>query len=228
MLIAMREVLDSATLENLVTALSNEDSAWVDGRATAGHQGDPVKRNLQLDLGSEIAVRLGAIILKALQNHAGFISATLPHRIFPPIFNRYDEGMHFGEHIDGAIRHDAASGRSLRADLSATVFLSHPQDYEGGELLINEGTQIPAVKLAAGSMILYPAGTRHCIEPIRRGRRLAAVFWIQSMVRDHGQRNQLLELDTAIQRLTSQAADQGALVMLTNHYHNLLRRWAEV
>ena len=175
-----------------------------------------------------MAARLGALVLDALNRNPEFISSALPHRIYRPMLNRYDVGMRFGEHIDGAIRQVAPGGHNLRADLSATIFLNDPDEYDGGELLIEQGGQTSVVKLAAGSMILYSAGTRHRIEPVTRGSRLAVVFWVQSMIRDDGQRNQLLELDRAIQLLTSQSADQGALVMLTNHYHNLLRRWAEV
>ena len=227
MLMRLAKVLNAEQLAGINAALSRDDAPWVDGRATAGHQGAAVKRNEQIDEGSAAARALGDTVLGALERNAPFISAALPNRVYPPLFNRYTDGMQFGSHVDGAVRIIAATGQKLRTDLSATIFLVSPESYDGGELIIEGSSGTQAVKLAAGDMVLYPASTRHRVTAVTRGARLASFFWIQSLVRDHFQRAQLFELDGAIQRLTASGADADALVTLAGHYHNLLRLWSE-
>lgn len=202
-------------------------ASWVDGRATAGHQGASVKRNRQLAEGSPLALELGDTILGALERHPLFISAALPARVYPPLFNRYEAGEAFGNHVDNALRLIPGSAERLRTDLSATLFLTEPGDYEGGELLIEDTYGAHAVKLPAGDLVLYPSTSLHRVEPVTRGARLACFFWVQSMVRDEGQRNLLLDLDTSIQRLAHTGADEAARLQLTGCYHNLLRMWAQ-
>jgi PKHD-type hydroxylase len=194
---------------------------------TAGHQGIQVKHNQQLAEGSPLAFELGDIVLAALERHPLFISAALPHRIYPPMFNRYQGGMHFGSHVDGSIRLLPGSTEKIRTDLSATLFLASPDSYEGGELLIEDTYGTQTVKLGAGDMILYPATSLHRVNPVIRGARLACIFWVQSMVRDNGQRTMLFDLDNSIQRLAATSADEAARLRLTGLYHNLLRTWAE-
>lgn len=201
---------------------------WVDGRATAGHQGAQVKRNQQIAEESAIARELGGAILAALERNPLFISAALPSRVYPPLFNRYEGGMHFGSHVDGAVRVMPGSGMRMRTDLSATLFLSAPEEYDGGELLVEDSYGTHSVKLAAGDLALYPATSLHKVNPVTRGARIASFFWVQSMIRDDAQRTLLFDLDMAIVRLTRDAAGHEALVSLTGSYHNLLRMWAEV
>jgi len=200
---------------------------WVDGLATAGHQGARVKRNRQLAEGSPLARELGDIVLAALERHPLFISAVLPARVYPPLFNRYEGGEHFGNHVDNALRLMPGSAERLRTDVSATLFLSDPDDYDGGELLIDDTYGAHSVKLPAGHLIVYPSASLHRVEPVTRGARLACFFWAQSMVRDVGQRTLLLDLDTAIQRLAQTDADEAARLQLTGCYHNLLRMWVQ-
>ncbi|RQP26026.1 Fe2+-dependent dioxygenase [Piscinibacter terrae] len=199
---------------------------WVSGLATAGHQGAPVKNNRQLREGSPLAAALGDVVLAALEKHPLFISAALPAKVYPPMFNRYEGGEAFGNHVDNAIRLMPGSGERIRTDLSATLFLCEPLDYDGGELLIEDVYGAQSVKLPAGHMVLYPSTSLHRVEPVTRGARLACFFWVQSMVRDAGQRSLLLDMDTSIQRLAQTGADEGARVQLTGCYHNLLRMWA--
>ena len=202
-------------------------ASWIDGNATSGHQSAKAKYNEQLPETGPEARELGAQVVEALHRSPLFFSAALPKQVFPPLFNRYREGMTFGSHVDGAIRTHAPSGLRIRTDLSATLFLSRPEEYDGGELLVEDTYGVQRVKLAPGSMVLYPATSLHRVEPITRGARIASFFWIQSMVRDDGQRSTLFDLDMAIMRLTQEAPGSPALVSLTGVYHNLLRMWAE-
>lgn len=200
---------------------------WVDGNETSGHQSRLAKRNEQLAEGSEAARKGGEIITAALSRSPIFIAAALPLKVFPPLFNRYTSGGEFGIHVDNAIRHLAGTDFRIRSDLSCTLFLADPDTYDGGELVIEGlfGTQ--TVKLPAGSMILYPASSLHRVTPVTRGARVASFFWLQSMVRDNDEREQLFRLDTSIQTLTARSSGRDPVVVeLTSLYHNLLRRWA--
>jgi PKHD-type hydroxylase len=217
------------TAEQVATARQALDQTeWVDGRVTAGHQSARVKHNLQLPESHPVAEEIGDVILTALQRHPLFIAAALPLRVFPPLFNRYEGGSAFGSHVDNAIRQVGGTGHRIRTDLSATLFLSAPDSYDGGELLIEDTYGVHVVKLDAGHLVLYPSTSLHSVRPVTRGARVAAFFWIQSMVRDDGQRTLLLDLDTAIQRLNQDVPDHPSAVQLTGVYHNLLRRWAEM
>jgi PKHD-type hydroxylase len=225
MLIKVPQVLDAEQVRTMRTKLDAAGDAWVDGHVTAGHQGAPVKRNLQIAERSAIAVELGDIILRALERNPLFISASLPNRVYPPMFNRYELGMGFGNHIDGAIRVDPASGVKLRTDVSATLFLSSPEEYDGGELVVEDSYGVHSVKFAAGDLVLYPATSLHRVMPITRGARIASFFWVQSLIADDGQRTLLYNLDTAIQKLNATQADELARAQLSGCYHNLLRTW---
>jgi PKHD-type hydroxylase len=187
-----------------------------------------VKRNQQLPQDSIAARQAGELIVRALERHPDFVSAALPRHVYPPLFNRYEAGMSFGAHVDNAVRQVPGTRHRLRIDVSATLFLGSPEDYEGGELVIEDTFGAHEVKLAAGDMVVYPASSLHSVRPVTRGVRLAAFFWVQSMVRDDGGRTLLFELDTAIRELTASGSDGGALLRLTACYHNLLRRWADV
>jgi len=224
MLLRIPQLLNAEQLAVMVERLENAGDAWVDGRATAGYQGAPVKHNQQLAEGSAAARDLGDMVLARLECHPLFISAALPNQVYPPLFNRYCAGMTFGNHVDGAVRL-LHNGAKLRTDISATLFLSNPEDYDGGELTIEDNFGMHQVKLAAGDMIVYPASSLHRVEPVTRGTRLASFFWIQSLVRDDTQRNILFDMDTAIQRLNATQADEGARRALVGCYHNLLRHW---
>jgi PKHD-type hydroxylase len=226
MMLAIPAVLDAAQVAALRDMLLGSD-AWVDGRATAGWQGAPVKRNQQVDEGSAVAAEAQRVVLQALETHPLFISAALPNRVYPPMFNRYGEGMAFGAHVDGGVRLDPRTGAKLRTDLSATLFLSGPEDYDGGDLEIADAYGVQAVKLDAGDLILYPASSLHQVTPITRGERLASFFWIQSLVREDSRRKILFDLDQAIQTLNAAGADAAARAGLVGCYHNLLREWAE-
>jgi PKHD-type hydroxylase len=204
-----------------------EAASWVDGRVSAGYQGARVKDNRQLPENGEAARELGDVVLAALERNPLFISSTLPNRVYPPMFNRYEGGMTFGNHVDNGLRMLPGSGLKIRTDISCTLFLSAPQDYDGGELCIEDRYGSHSIKLPAGDLIVYPAGSVHRVAPVTRGARLASFFWVQSMVRDDGQRRLLFELDQAVQRLTATAADSEALLQLTGTYHNLLRMWSE-
>jgi PKHD-type hydroxylase len=205
-----------------------ERAEWIDGRVTAGHQSAQVKHNRQLAEHSEAAVELGKIVLGAVSRSAMFISAALPNRIFPPLFNCYEVGDGFGTHVDNAIRIASGSGMRVRTDVSATLFVSEPCDYDGGELIVEDTYGTHSVKLPAGGIVLYPASSLHHVKPITRGRRIASFFWIQSMVRDDSQRAMLFDLDNAIRRLGADHPSHPSVVQLTGVYHNLLRSWAEV
>jgi PKHD-type hydroxylase len=205
-----------------------DDSEWVDGRVTAGPQSARVKHNRQLAETHPVAEEVGDVILSALQRQPLFVAAALPLRVFPPLFNRYEGGHTFGNHVDNAIRQVAGTGHRIRTDLSATLFLSAPEEYEGGELLVEDTYGVHAVKLPAGHLVLYPSTSLHSVRPVTRGVRVASFFWIQSMVRQDAERTLLFDLDTAIQRLNRDVPDHPSAVQLTGVYHNLLRRWAEV
>jgi PKHD-type hydroxylase len=227
MFLAIPRVLNREQLAGIRAVLDAPDAPWVDGRVTAGHQGAQVKKNQQLDENSSAARSLGQMILTQLERNPLFVSATLPNQVYPPLFNRYGPGMYFGTHVDGAVRNLPGTGRKLRTDLSATLFLAPPDDYEGGELLIDDHAGQRAFKLDAGDMIVYPTTATHRVTPVTRGMRVATVFWIQSLVRDPVKREQLFELDGTVQRLTESGADADSLVRLAGHYHNLLRLWTE-
>jgi PKHD-type hydroxylase len=220
--------LNEEQLATVRASLNSEQAPWVDGRVSAGHQGAPVKNNQQLEEASPMARELGNFILAQLERNALFISAVLPNKVYPPLFNRYGEGMQFGTHVDGSVRMIPGSPQKLRTDLSATLFLSAPQAYDGGELVIESDFGSRTAKFAAGDLIVYSSTSRHCVTAVTRGRRLASVFWIQSLIRDDAQRTQLFELDGTIQRLTQSGADSDSLVRLTAHYHGLLRAWTEI
>ena len=226
MLITIPDVLNAQQVGQCRALLDAAD--WTDGRVTAGHQGRRVKDNNQLPENSPAAHDLGDLILGALERNALFISAVLPEIVYPPMFNRYGPGQQFGAHIDNAVRLLPGTGRKLRTDVSATLFLAEPDEYEGGELLIEDTYGSHSVKLPAGHMIVYPSTSLHRVEPVRSGARIASFFWVQSMVRDDAQRSLLFDMDTAIQHLGRTGADADALVRLTGSYHNLLRMWADV
>jgi PKHD-type hydroxylase len=231
MLIVIERVL---TVEQVAVAREKLAGAeWVDGRVTAGYQAQEVKRNAQLPEGSPVAKELGEMVLAGLARSPRFMSAALPLRVFPPMFNSYAGGQTFGTHVDTAIRQSAATGQRIRTDLSATLFLTPPEEYDGGELIVEDSYGEKSVKLAAGDMVLYPATSLHRVEPVTRGNRVSSFFWIQSMVRQDAQRSLLFELDAAIQRLAgsaqaSEAEVKQSSVQLTGVYHNLLRQWAEM
>jgi PKHD-type hydroxylase len=228
MLLRIPKLLSEDQLASVRRSLEDPAAPWVDGRVTAGHLGAPVKKNQQIDESSALARELGQRVVAELERHALFISAVLPHRVYPPVFNRYTEGMQFGTHVDGAVRMIPASGQKLRTDLSATLFLSAPESYEGGELVIERDLGGETVKLAAGDVLIYSAASRHRVSPVTRGVRVACVFWIQSLIRDDLKREQLFELDRTIQKLTELGSDPASLVRLAGHYHGLLRLWTEV
>jgi PKHD-type hydroxylase len=201
---------------------------WVDGKVTAGYQAQAVKENLQLPEGHPAAVKVGEMVLAALARSPLFRSAALPLRVFPPMFNRYTGGGHFGTHVDTAIRAVATTGQRIRTDVSATLFLTPPDQYDGGDLLVEDTYGVHSVKLPAGHMVLYPATSLHRVSPVTRGARVSSFFWIQSMIRADGDRTLLYDLDTAIQRLAMESPGSPIGVQLTGVYHNLLRRWAEM
>lgn len=205
-----------------------DQAEWVDGRVTAGHQSARAKDNMQLPEGSPTAREVGGMILAALEQNALFISAALPAKVFPPLFNRYQGGHAFGTHVDNAIRQVTGTPHRIRTDLSATLFFTGPDEYDGGELVVEDTYGTHNVKLPAGHLILYPATSLHHVRTVTQGARIASFFWIQSMVRDDGERTLLFDLDLAIQRLSSDSPGAPAAVQLTGVYHNLLRRWADV
>jgi PKHD-type hydroxylase len=228
MFLRIPKLLSGQQLAATQAALESDGAPWVDGRVTAGHQGALVKSNQQLDESSAMARELGELMITQLERSTLFISAVLPFRVYPPVFNRYGEGMQFGTHVDGAIRQIPGTGQKLRTDLSATIFLAPPDSYEGGELIVESDLGTQQAKLAAGDMIVYTSTARHRVSAVTRGLRVASVLWIQSLVRDDPKREQLFELDRTIQQLTSSGADPESLVRLTGHYHSLLRLWTEV
>lgn len=205
-----------------------ERAAWVDGNVTSGHQAAKAKHNLQLPEESPEARELGNMVIDALARSNLFMSAVLPKQVFPPLFNRYETGMKFDNHVDNAVRGVPGTGMRLRTDVSATLFISAPEEYDGGELIVDDTYGAHSVKLPAGDMIVYPATSLHRVTPITRGARIASFFWTQSMIRDEGQRALLFDLDMSIMRLTHDHPGHKSIVSLTAVYHNLLRQWAEL
>jgi PKHD-type hydroxylase len=226
MLLHVPDVLSADQVSACRKALT--DAAWADGRVTAGHQSIRTKDNLQLPEDSPVARELGALVLGALVRNPLFLSAALPAKIFPPLFNCYRTGQSFGVHIDNAVRQFRGSQFRIRTDLSVTLFLSAPEEYDGGELGDRRHLRTASGEAAAGHLILYPASSLHKVEAITRGARIASFFWVQSMVRDDSERALLFDLDNAIQRLSAARPDDPTLVQLTGVYHNLLRRWSEL
>jgi len=234
MMVVIPDALPPDPLRHCQQLLAN--APWADGRATAGHLAASAKQNLQLPAEHPVALELANLVLAAISQHPRFVAAALPLKVLPPMFNCYrsanshdgkHDNHHYGSHVDNAIRVIPGANERLRADLSCTLFLSDPGDYDGGELTIADTYGSHAVKLPAGQLIVYPGASLHHVTPVTRGTRLAAVFWVQSFVRDDAQRSILFELDTTIQRLTQQRADTAALTALTGVYHNLLRQWAD-
>lgn len=224
MLLQIPDVLTKEQVKEFREIL--DKAKWVDGKITAGHQSALVKNNLQLPENCDEAKILGEKILMALEKNPTFISAALPLKVFPPLFNSYSGGQEFGTHIDNAIRQVPGTPFRIRTDLSATLFLSDPLDYEGGELVVEDTYGTHKVKLPSGHMILYPSSSLHYVKPVTKGARVASFFWIESMVREDAQRTLLFDLDNSIRTLAHDFPEHQASVQLTGIYHNLLRRWA--
>jgi PKHD-type hydroxylase len=225
MLLHIPNVLNAEELKSIQKILHKAN--WVDGKVTAGTQSEQVKNNLQLSEDSEAAESARKIVLKALSRNALFFSAVLPKKIYPPLFNQYRGGMNFGNHIDNAVRTHAATGTHVRTDVSSTLFLSDPDSYEGGELVVEDTYGQQIVKLPAGDMVVYPGTSLHHVRPVTQGARIACFFWTQSMIRDDSQRTLLFDMDAAISTLRQQHGDSAAVVRLTGNYHNLIRMWAD-
>jgi PKHD-type hydroxylase len=225
-LLAIPDVLDEGAVREARRLL--DEAEWVDGRVTAGHQSVRAKHNLQLPEDHPTARRLGEMVVAALEANALFLTAALPAKVFPPLFNRYSGGHAFGTHVDNAIRQVPGTPHRVRTDLSATLFLAEPGEYEGGELVVEDLYGVHSVKLPAGHLVLYPSSSLHHVRPVTSGTRLASFFWIQSMVRDDGERTLLFDLDAAIRTLARDQPDHPSALQLTGVYHNLLRRWAVV
>jgi PKHD-type hydroxylase len=225
MLIRIPQILAKAQVEECRTALQAAD--WTDGKATAGYLSSRVKDNAQVPEGHKVARRLGDMILDALDKNPLFVSAALPLKVVPPLFNRYSGGQSYGGHVDGGIRPVYGTPHRVRTDLSATLFLSAPEEYTGGELVIEDTFGERRVKLPAGDMVLYPGTSVHRVDPVTKGTRLAAFFWIQSMVREDEKRVLLFDIDTSLQQLGQDVPDHKALVQLMGVYHNLLRLWSD-
>ncbi|MDR6212893.1 Fe2+-dependent dioxygenase [Paracidovorax wautersii] len=226
MLITIDKVLAKDDVQQFRQRL--DAAAWQSGTATAGTLAGKVKQNQQIEDGSPLAVELGQHILRALGRHPLFISAALPRKIYPPKFNRYADGGTYGAHVDSAVMQLPGSHESMRTDVSATLFLAEPTEYDGGELEIEGPFGVQSVKLEAGDMVLYPSTSLHRVTPVTRGARVASFLWIESLVADEGERTLLFDLDQAIQQITpTLAADDRRLLQLTGVYHNLLRRWAQ-
>ena len=226
MLLHISDVLSPAEVPRSRSVLAA--AAWVDGSVTAGFQSTRVKNNAQLPEGSPEARELGELVLGALNKSLLFASATLPAKVFPPLFNRYEGGQAFGNHVDNAIRQLRGSGQRLRTDICATLFLSSPEEYDGGELVVDDAYGPHSVKLPAGHLAVYPSTSLHRVTPVTRRARIASCFWIQSLVRGDAERTLLFDMDMAIIRLRQQVGDNEAVVGLTGVYHNLLRRWVTV
>jgi PKHD-type hydroxylase len=225
MLMHIPEVLSKEQVAGMRAAMANAE--WTDGRQTVGPQGARVKRNLQLPDASPLRRELGDMVVAALHRHPLYHAAALPLRTLSPRFNRYEGGGEYGFHIDGAVMSTGMDDTHVRSDISCTIFLSEPEEYDGGELIVSDTYGEHEVKLPGGDAIVYPSSSLHRVTPVTRGARYASFFWVQSMVRDDGARRLLLELDTAIRNLSASAADQASILQLTGVYHNLLRRWAE-
>ncbi|WP_115554264.1 Fe2+-dependent dioxygenase [Xanthomonas arboricola] len=228
MLLPIPDVLTPMQLSELRARLDAAD--WADGRITAGHQSAQAKDNAQLPEDSAAAREASALVLEALSRSSTFFSAVLPRRIYPPLFNRYSGGQSFGYHVDNAVRYARSRGGAepVRTDVSGTLFLSDPDSYDGGELVIEDTFGTQSVKLPAGHLVIYPGTSLHKVMPVTRGTRVASFFWIQSMLRDDAQRRLLFELDVSIRRLTQDTPGHPSLIQLTGVYHNLLRQWADV
>lgn len=228
MLLHVANVLDTEQVHHCRNALQSAD--WADGRVTAGHQSGKAKHNRQLAEDAPVARALGALVLDALGKNPTFFAGALPRRVYPPLFNCYEGGESFGFHVDNAVRYDRSRGEAqpLRTDLSATLFLSEPDEYDGGELVIEDSFGTHNVKLPSGDLVLYPGSSLHQVTPVTRGARIAAFFWVQSLVRSDAQRRMLFDLDVSIQQLTQKLPDAPELVRLTGVYHNLLREWSDV
>jgi PKHD-type hydroxylase len=227
MLICVPDVLSKAEVADFRSVM--DAAAWEDGRSTAGAQSALVKKNEQLPPNGDAARQLGQRVIKALTANPLFISAAIPQHIFPPLFNRYGAGHHFGVHVDNAVRGDHLTGMRIRTDLSVTLFLSEPAEYDGGELVVEDLYGSHEVKLPAGDLVLYPSSSLHMVTPVTRGMRVASFFWLQSMIRDAQARTMIFDLDTAIQELVNRLGRNAPeTVKLTGIYHNLIRYWAEV
>lgn len=228
MLLQIPEVFSKAEVAALRARL--DAGPWADGNATSGHQSATAKKNLQLPEDSDVAKEVSALVVQALNANPMFVAAALPHTIFPPLFNRYEGGDQFGLHVDNAIRQSRTSGAiRIRSDLSATLFLSEPEDYDGGELIIEEMYGSQAIKLPAGDLVLYPSKSLHRVTPVTRGARVSSFMWMQSLVRDDADRETLFRLDIATQRVSYERGPKDqAVIELTGVYHNLLRRWTEL
>ena len=226
MIITIPEVLNSEQIKEARRIL--DQAEWIDGRVTAGYQSAQAKVNLQVPENHPAARQLGEIILASLGKNPLFHSSALPLKVFPPLFNRYLVGQSFGTHVDNAIRQVPGTAARLRTDLSATLFISDPEDYEGGELSVEDTYGIQRIKLPAGHMVLYPASSLHHVTPVIKGIRTASFFWIQSVVRDDAQRTLLYDLDLAIQRIGRDFPNHASAVQLIGIYNNLLRQWAEI
>ncbi len=226
MLLAIPDLLSAEQVTSARALL--DEAEWIDGKVTAGPQSARTKNNQQLAEGSAASESIGDMILTALQRNALFVSAALPLRVFPPLINRYQGGHAFGNHVDNAIRQIGSSGHRIRTDLSATVFLAEPDEYDGGELTVEDTYGVHKVKLPAGDMVLYPSSSLHSVTPVTRGARVASFFWVQSMIRDDGRRTLLFDLDVSIQQLSRDVPAHPSVVQLTGVYHNLLRHWAEM
>lgn len=228
MILPIPSLLSEHAAQAMRARLEAANAPWVDGRATAGTRAARAKQNLQIAEDSPLARELGLQVLAALERHPLVASAVLPRMVYPPLFNRYDFGMHYGDHVDAALRRPPGARTTIRTDVSATLFLSPPESYDGGELLIDDGGQARSLKLPAGHMVIYPATTVHHVAPVTRGTRLACFFWMQSAVRDDARRDLLFRLDQAIQALDARHAADPALVALSGIYYNLQRMWAEL
>ncbi len=227
MLVCIPDVLSKAEVARFRTAM--DSASWEDGRSTAGAQSAMVKKNEQLPPDSPLARSLGELVIKAITANPLFISAAIPLRIFPPLFNRYGIGQHFGLHVDNSVRGDPLTGLRIRTDLSVTLFLSEPADYDGGELIVEDHYGSQRVKLPAGHLVLYPATSLHAVTAITRGARVASFFWLQSMIRHDEARRMVFELDTAIQGLAGRLdRNDPEIVRLSGLYHNMIRHWAEL
>lgn len=227
MLVTIPDILTPDELSHVRQVL--ESTSWIDGRQTAGDQAAKVKNNLQVPTDSPVAKELSQIILRGLARSTTFTSAALPLRVLPPMFNRYDEGMQFGAHVDGSVRAIPGTGQRLRTDISSTLFLTPPEDYDGGELIVHDTYGQHSIKLPAGHLVVYPATSMHSVTPVTRGSRWASFFWTQSMVKDDWKRHMLYDLDASIIKVRERLADDDhAVVGLVAHYHNLIREWSEL
>jgi PKHD-type hydroxylase len=226
MLIAVPDILSGSQLIEARKLL--DEAEWVDGKVTAGHQSARAKDNMQIPEGHPNAQKLGKMILTALGSNPLFIAAALPAQIFPPLFNRYSGGQSFGTHVDNSIRQVTGTPHRIRTDISATLFFANPEEYDGGELCIEDTYGSQKIKLPAGHLVIYPATSLHHVRPVTRGARICSFFWIQSMIRDDTRRSILFDLDLGIQRLNRELPNHPTAVQFTGVYHNLLRQWAEI